>query len=189
MDEDILNSQLVRVGIVATTSSDDLLDDVGFSAWQRSGGAALEQALPPHQFNLLRMLTLPRGRRDELSRTLRDWCDAPNPNYRCHLILTLGGDGFAPSDIVPEATRDVIEREAPGLADLLRRAAEDTAGDPSDVPAIRRAAALCRGVAGLRGGTLIVNVPGCYDDPMAALDALLPILPAVLEQIDPVEEP
>ncbi len=66
------------------------------------------------------------------------------------LILTTGGTGFAPADVTPEATRDVIEREAPGIAEAMRAASREHT--PKWM--------LSRGVAGVRGRTLIVNFPG-----------------------------
>jgi molybdenum cofactor synthesis domain-containing protein len=68
----------------------------------------------------------------------------------CDVILTTGGTGLTPNDLTPEATRAVLEREAPGIAEALRAAA---------VPKFPRAA-LSRGLAGVRGKTLIVNLPG-----------------------------
>jgi molybdopterin adenylyltransferase len=69
---------------------------------------------------------------------------------RCELILTTGGTGFAPSDVTPEATRAVIERPAPGLAEAIRLASREHT----------RHWTLSRGVAGISGRTLIVNFPG-----------------------------
>ena len=66
------------------------------------------------------------------------------------LILTTGGTGFAPSDVTPEATRDVIEREAPGIGEAMRAVSREHT--PKWM--------LSRGVAGARGATLIVNFPG-----------------------------
>jgi molybdenum cofactor synthesis domain-containing protein len=66
------------------------------------------------------------------------------------LVLTTGGTGIAPRDVTPEATRTVLEREAPGIAQALR--ADSIAKTPHGL--------LSRGVAGVRGGTLVVNLPG-----------------------------
>jgi molybdopterin adenylyltransferase len=69
---------------------------------------------------------------------------------RCDLVLTTGGTGFAPDDVTPEATRAVIEREAPGIAEALRAASREHT----------RNWMLSRGIAGIRGRTLIINFPG-----------------------------
>lgn len=83
---------------------------------------------------------------DLISAKLREYADAGEIN----LILTTGGTGFAPRDNTPEATRAVIEREAPGLAELMRfRSLDETPLAP-----------LSRAVCGIRGRTLIVNLPG-----------------------------
>jgi molybdenum cofactor synthesis domain-containing protein len=66
------------------------------------------------------------------------------------LVLTTGGTGFAPRDVTPEATREVLDREAPGIAEAIR----------ADALARTPHALLSRGVAGLRGRTLVVNLPG-----------------------------
>lgn len=89
------------------------------------------------------------------------------------LILTSGGTGFAPRDHTPEATRAVLDREAPGLAELLRlRGLEHTPH-----------AMLSRGVAGIAGDTLIINLPGSPKAVREGLDTLLPILPHTLETL------
>ncbi len=67
-----------------------------------------------------------------------------------HLVVTTGGTGLAPRDVTPEATRQVVDREVPGLADALRAAGREK------VPT----AVLSRGIVGVRGGTLVVNLPG-----------------------------
>jgi molybdenum cofactor synthesis domain-containing protein len=84
--------------------------------------------------------------RDLISARLLHFCDRGDVN----LICTTGGTGFAPRDNTPEATRAVIEREAPGVAELMRlRSLDSTPLAP-----------LSRAVCGIRGGTMIVNLPG-----------------------------
>jgi molybdopterin adenylyltransferase len=100
---------------------------------------------------------------DQISATLRVWCDEKHLN----LILTTGGTGLAPRDVTPEATKAVIEREAQGIAEALR--AISLKYTPM--------AMLSRGVAGVRGRTLIVNLPGSPKAVKECLDYLLPVLP------------
>ncbi len=87
------------------------------------------------------------------------------------LVLTTGGTGFSPRDITPEATRAVIDREAPGLAEAMRAASLT----------VTPHAMLSRAVAGMAGCTLIVNLPG---SPKAARENLLTIMPALPHGLD-----
>ncbi len=98
-----------------------------------------------------------------ISGKLVEWCDGLRPD----VILTTGGTGFAPHDVTPEATRAVIEREAPGLAEAIRAASLQ----------ITKHAMLSRGVCGLRGRTLIVNLPGNPKAVVEALEVIAPVLP------------
>ena len=104
--------------------------------------------------------------REQIARTLVAWCE-----QGLALILTSGGTGLAPRDVTPEATRDVIEREAPGIAEALR----------AESLKITRHAMLSRGVAGIRGRSLIINLPGNPKAVRESLEILLPVLPHALE--------
>ena len=89
------------------------------------------------------------------------------------LVLTSGGTGLTPTDVTPPATRRVIEREVPGLAEVMR------AAGLTKTPM----AALSRGVVGARGATLIANLPGSPKGAAESLEALLPVLRHAIEQL------
>ncbi|MCA2000934.1 MAG: MogA/MoaB family molybdenum cofactor biosynthesis protein [Chloroflexi bacterium] len=98
---------------------------------------------------------------------LTEWAE----NGEIDVILTTGGTGFAPRDVTPEATRRVIEREAPGLVEAMR--AESLKKTPH--------AMLSRSAAGIRGRTLIVNLPGSPKGALENLQTILPVLPHAVQ--------
>ncbi|KAL7861718.1 hypothetical protein SRHO_G00131590 [Serrasalmus rhombeus] len=104
---------------------------------------------------------------DEIKETLVDWCDEKELN----LILTTGGTGFAPRDVTPEATREVIEREAPGMALAMLM------GSLNVTPL----GMLSRPVCGIRGKTLIINLPGSKKGSQECFQFILPALPHAID--------
>lgn len=120
------------------------------AAAERRGWTVSERALVPDD-------------RAAVAAKLKEWCYGPNAP---HLVLTTGGTGFGPRDLTPEATRDVLEREAPGVAERVRRVTE----------AFTPLAALSRGVCGTRGRTLILNLPGSPKGAVESLDAVAELL-------------
>lgn len=104
---------------------------------------------------------------DVIKGTLMVWSD----EVGLDLILTTGGTGFGPRDVTPEATRAVIQREAPGLAETMR--AKGLKITPHAI--------LSRAVAGIRGHTLIINLPGSPKAVREDLEAILPALPHGIE--------
>jgi cyclic pyranopterin phosphate synthase len=135
---------------------------------QDSSGPALLEALREAGFDVARDAIVVADDEDEIASLLARLADA---GYR--LILTTGGTGLTPTDVTPAATRRIIEREAPGLAELMRAAG--LASTPM--------AALSRGVVGTRGRTLIANLPGSPKGARESLDALLPVLRHALDQL------
>ena len=95
------------------------------------------------------------------------------------LVITSGGTGLSPRDVTPEATRKVIEREVPGMAEAMRAAS--LAKTPFGM--------LSRGIAGTRGHTLIINLPGSPKAVRENLSTLLPVIPHALDKLqgDPTE--
>jgi molybdopterin adenylyltransferase len=100
---------------------------------------------------------------------LRHWAD----RERCQIVLTTGGTGFTPTDLTPEATRLVIEREAPGIPEAMRAASRPHT----------KHWMLSRAVAGIRGSTLIVNFPGSPRSITEAGEAIADALPHALKLI------
>jgi len=106
---------------------------------------------------------------ETISATLKDWADEGGLD----VVFTSGGTGLAPRDVTPEATLAVVERLVPGIAEAMR------------VEGVKKTplAMLSRGVAGIRKGTLIVNLPGSPRAVRECLEAVLPALPHAMETL------
>ena len=126
-----------------------------------ASGPALIEMIKHHGWEVIRQNVLP----DDfslLSELLESWSDRDDVD----VVLTTGGTGFSPRDVTPEATRAVIERDAPGLAEAMRTAS--AAQSPH--------AMLSRAVAGIRGRVLIINLPGSSK---AAVENFRVVIPAL----------
>jgi molybdenum cofactor synthesis domain-containing protein len=131
-------------------------------------GPALAAWLGERDFRIIWTRILPDSAPD-ISAQLIEWADSGVID----LIVTTGGTGVSPRDVTPEATRRVLEREIPGIAEVMR--ASSLAKTPY--------ALLSRAVAGIRGKTLIVNLPGSPKGAIENLDAAWPALPHAIKKI------
>lgn len=145
----------IRVGILT------LSDRSARGEREDVSGPALARRIEGEGWLAIRQLILPDDE-SAIRATLAQWADAGDLD----LILTTGGSGFAPRDVTPEATRAVIEKEAPGLAEAMRSASLK----------ITSHAMLSRSIAGIRKRTLIINLPGSPKGAVENLEAVLPAL-------------
>jgi molybdopterin adenylyltransferase len=131
-------------------------------------GPAIGETLAPLGATVCRAAVLPDDL-ESIAAVLAAWSDSGELD----LIVTTGGTGLAPRDVTPEATLRVVDRLAPGLAELMR--AEGLRHTPM--------AALSRAVVGVRGRTLIINLPGSEMGVRQSLAVLLPLLPHAVETL------
>jgi molybdopterin adenylyltransferase len=140
-----------------------------------TSGPALTNLIRAQNWSVTKQMILPDDE-PAIRAVLSEWADSGEVD----VILTTGGTGFALRDITPEATRAVIQRETPGLAETMR--AESLKKTPH--------AMLSRAVAGIRGHTLIVNLPGSPKGAVENLQTLLPVLTHAVQLLtdDPESE-
>ena len=143
-----------------------LSDSTAAGERQDQAGAAVKALLEAEGWTVSAFAVLP-DETHQISAQLKDWTAMPD----CDAVFTVGGTGLGPRDVTPEATRSVVDREIPGLAELMRA---------EGVKKTRRAA-LSRGLCGLRNGCLIVNFPGSTRGASESLRAVIDLVPHALD--------
>jgi molybdopterin adenylyltransferase len=153
---------MIKVGIltISDRGSRGLRED--------QGGPRIRSLLPPETCTVTETAVVP----DEIPAIvdqLVDWVD----QKKLDLIFTTGGTGLSPRDITPEATARVLERQIPGMAEAMRM--EGLKHTPHSM--------LSRGIAGVRGETLVINFPGGLKAIEEMMPVVLPVIPHALEKI------
>lgn len=140
-----------------------------------TSGPALAALIQGEGWSVVRQSLLP-DREADIRTELISWADSGEVD----VILTTGGTGFSPRDVTPEATRAVIEREVPGIAEAMRAASLK----------ITPHAMLSRIVTGIRGRTLILNLPGSPKGAVENFQIVVPVLPHAVQLLheDPASE-
>jgi len=139
-----------------------------------AGGPALTEYLKSHGIEVAWTAIVPDDQ-DAICRALRKWAD----DDRADLILTTGGTGLSPRDVTPEATASVLERTVPGMVEAMRAASMIKTPH----------AMISRALAGVRGQTLIINLPGSPRGAIENLEVVMPALEHAVSKIkgDPTE--
>ena len=153
-------SEVVRVGVLTISDRSSRGERKDLS------GPAIKAALSTENFVIALEAVVPDDKKT-ITDTLRRWCD----EYGCDVILTTGGTGFSPRDVTPEATRKALDRDAPNISQFLLF--EGLKLNPF--------AALSRGISGVRGATLIVNLPGSPSGAKEGAVSLAPLLPHAVD--------
>jgi len=153
---------LVRVAVLVISSK------IVEGRQEDAGREELERVLNAQNFDICDYRIVPDERR-LIHDALQELCDTEHMD----IILTLGGTGVRPTDWTPEATKDVIDKEIPGIGEAMRAESLKKV----------RTAMLSRGIAGIRGETLIVNLPGSARGARENLSVVLPLLEHTIEKL------
>lgn len=159
------NSRTISVGVLTVS------DRGSRGEYEDMSGPAIQKLVLESLDAEVRCVEIVPDERAIIRDKLCEWVD----QRQLDLILTTGGTGFAPRDVTPEATADVIERDAPGFAEAMRSASLQSTPY----------AMLSRARAGIRGQTLIINLPG---SPKAATENLQTVLKAIPHGIELLQE-
>ena len=133
-------------------------------------GPALIVLVKVQGWQVIRTAILPDDQ-ENIRETLSSWADSGGMD----VLITTGGTGFAPRDVTPEATRLVIDREAPGLVEAMRMESMKKTSHSM----------LSRSVAGIRGRVIIINLPG---NPIGAVESLQVVLPVLVHAVELLQE-
>ncbi len=155
-----MTQQPLNVGVLTLSDSRDASED--------RAGAAILAMIKAQGWQQKAYALLP-DERHLIVRTLTSWSDEEHLD----LVLTVGGTGLSPRDVTPEATRDVIEREVPGLVEAIR----------AESWKIKHVTALSRAVCGVRGTTLMLNLPGSTKGAVESLGFVLDVLPHAIHTL------
>ena len=162
MEGGIRMGRLTTVGVL--TASDRCSKGIA----EDLSGPALRELVEARGWSVAAAAVLPDDA-GGIAATLLDWCD----NKNISLVLTTGGTGIGPRDVTPEATRRVLEKELPGVTEVMRR------------EGVKRTslAALSRALAGTRGNSLILNLPGSPEGARRSLEAVIDLVDHALAML------
>lgn len=161
-----MNAQRVRVRIITVSTR------ASAGEYADTAGPEVAAAVEGAGHDVLGITVVPDGREGVSAAIIAACTDAD-------VVITNGGTGMHPKDTTPEATLDVVDRVVPGIAEAIRSASL----------AITPMAMMSRGVAGIRDGTLIVNVPGSPKGARESVAVILPILAHAVDQLSSGDHP
>lgn len=131
-------------------------------------GKIIQEMLDSNTYQVVKYEIIP-DEKDLIKEKIVDYCD----KIKVDIVLTTGGTGFSPRDLTPEATKGVIEKEIPGMPEAMRAEGFKKT----------KRAMLSRGIAGIRGRSLIINLPGSSRGAQESLEVILEELPHGLDMI------